>query len=428
MAIEDLIVNSGMQTWRFPEMISQMQQDGRRNALISDQMETSKLERNALNRQEGDASRAEQARQLYRVFGPALQASDPAQRRQLLSRAPEIMGPDFDDDDRRAVDSLIASDDNELDLRLKHSGAEILKILGMDPQETFGAFETVPGAPEGTSGQRNNLTGKYDNLQTPDKPDRELLEVGDETSPTGTRYVRRSEASGMPGKPPSGGLDIQFGPDGKPLSITTGGKGKGKNATGLTPSTATDVQGKVLSLGDTQRQVAAIGQTFKPEYQQIGTRWRALATSWKDKAGGDVPAADKQMLTDFTTYRSNAAQLFSSTLKELSGGAVTPQEFERAQAWLPTPGTGLFDGDSPTVLKSKLDRYGDFTRKAVARYTYINKHGLSIEDIEIDQMPRFIQARGDELAAEAAKSGLTGAQLKQTVKAQLADEFGLSDY
>ena len=45
------------------------------------------------------------------------------------------------------------------------------------------------------------------------KPDNQLTEIADPSSPTGTRFVRRAEAIGQPGKPPSG-TSLTVAPDG----------------------------------------------------------------------------------------------------------------------------------------------------------------------------------------------------------------------
>lgn len=49
---------------------------------------------------------------------------------------------------------------------------------------SYGEFEQVPGAPQGTFGQKNLKTGKYDNVQSPKKgirytaPDGSIIEIG----------------------------------------------------------------------------------------------------------------------------------------------------------------------------------------------------------------------------------------------------------
>lgn len=216
------------------------------------------------------------------------------------------------------------------------------------------------------------------------------------------------------------GMEILFDDNGRVKSITQGGKGGG-----LTPAVNTEVQKKIMSSGDTMAQLTSITSRFKPEYQQIGTRWDTFKTKWMDKAGLEVSPEDKKLLEDFTSYRGDAAQLFSLTLKDLSGVAVNPTEYKRAEAWLPSPGSGIFDGDSPTEMRSKLDRFTDFTRKALMKYAYIQKNGLTIDDVDVAQIPSLMNKRGNDLAEEYRKQGMGGDALKEAVKYRLADEFGL---
>ena len=58
----------------------------------------------------------------------------------------------------------------------------------------------------------------------------------------------------------------------------------------------------------------------------------------------------------------------------MSGVAVNPQEFSRAQAFLPNVGTGIFDGDSPTEFRTKVDDLEAFTLAAKWRYENIIKN------------------------------------------------------
>ena len=60
------------------------------------------------------------------------------------------------------------------------------------------------------------------------------------------------------------------------------------------------------------------------------------------------------------------------------------------------------------------------------KYHYINKNGLTINDVDVDDMPSMMNARGNELAAKYEQQGLTGNELSAAVRAALGDEFGLS--
>lgn len=258
-----------------------------------------------------------------------------------------------------------------------------------------------------------------DRLAMMGKDDSPPLEVYDENSPTGTRFVKRKDAIGKPGKPPSG-FSVDIDPETGKVTRIAQGRGAQKDS----PRTKGEVQDRILKSGDTMGQLRSIDRLYRPEFQQIGSRWNNYVSRLKDKAGVDLEPNERKNLEEFTKYRAEAAQLFSLTLKDLSGVAVNPTEFERAKSWLPTPGSGIFDGDSPSELEAKRQRFEDFTRRALIKYNYINKNGLSKNDIDVDDIPAIVQQRGDELATQLQRQGVQGDELKRRVKALLSDEFG----
>lgn len=260
-----------------------------------------------------------------------------------------------------------------------------------------------------------------DRLAMMAKEDHAPMEIYDPKSPTGTRLVSRKEALGQPGKPPSG-FSIEMDPEtGKVVRVA---QGRGAGQGGMGKRAEGETQDRILKGGDTMGQLKSIQKLYRPEFQQIGNKWGNYMTAWKDKVGMSLDDSERKNLQDFTQYRAEAYQLFSLTLKDLSGVAVNPTEFERAKSWLPNPGTGIFDGDSPTELEAKRQRFEDFTRRALIKYNYINKKGLSKNDIDVDDIPSLVSKRGDELAAQLKSRGVTGEDLKRQVKTLLSDEFG----
>ena len=253
-------------------------------------------------------------------------------------------------------------------------------------------------------------------------PDTQIEEIYDPTSPTGTRFVARSEAIGKPGKPPSK-MSFTVDPETGAISFEQG------RDTGLEKKTSGTVEDKILKAGDTLAQITSIKSRMKPEFQEIGTRLGMSWNSLKDKLNPDsLNPKDKEKLNQFTQYRADAGQLFALTLKDLSGVAVNPTEFKRAENWLPNPGTGIFDGDSPTQLEAKVDRFEDFTRKALMKYSYIKRHGLTVNDVDVEEMPILMNQRGDELANKFESQGVPPEDIPRLVKMRLADEFGLVNY
>ena len=153
--------------------------------------------------------------------------------------------------------------------------------------------------------------------------------------------------------------------------------------TGMTNATTTKVQGQQLDAQDTLARLDSIRSSFRPEFQQwgakLGQRWSDL----KDSAGVGLSDAEKQQLTDMSSFQANAYENMSRILNQLSGAAISPAEFERLKRFLPNVGSGVFDGDSPTAFQAKLDRFDKSVRQAIKRYEYAQKNGLQSGGFEI---------------------------------------------
>ena len=68
-----------------------------------------------------------------------------------------------------------------------------------------------------------------------------------------------------------------------------------------------------------------------------------------------MSATDRKYLEDFTTLRAKSVSNLNSYIKEMTGAAMSEAEAKRLMAVMPNAGTGVFDGDSPTQFKTKLD-------------------------------------------------------------------------
>lgn len=182
----------------------------------------------------------------------------------------------------------------------------------------------------------------------------------------------------------------------------------------------------MLADSDILQQVSGIQQRFKPEYQTVGTRIGMEWSAFKEKFDkGALSPEQRASLDDYTKYRSDAAQMFSNVLKNLSGAAVTPAEMKRAEGWLPNPGTGIFDGDSPTQLQSKIERFTNFTQMALAKKAYIKERGLSINDVSIDQMPTIMNSVGRQAEQQFIADGMSPEEARAAAVQAVARRFGL---
>lgn len=305
-------------------------------------------------------------------------------------------------------------------------------ILGIDPQtnqpRVLSQFPTKP--PEGFERAPDGSLGPI--AGGPADP-RYLARKGEVTeplmrvlNPDGTvKYVPRSQAVGQ-SAPDEAGLMVTTGPDGKPVIMRATPQGMKSMLGTLGSAAQNEVEKTLVETGGLRQQMASQMERFRPEYQTWGTKLGMWGTALKEKLDlGQADPDTRQKLAEFTQFRSDAYRLFSQYLKTLSGVAVNPTEFKRAEAQLPNPGTGVFDGDSPTEFASKQREFMDFADKATARLHYIQRRGMTINDIPLDQMPQIIEKRGKELEASIGRLGIDGEALRKSVRDQLAREFGL---
>lgn len=156
------------------------------------------------------------------------------------------------------------------------------------------------------------------------------------------------------------GSTVEFGDGAMPLGKT------GQN----------QVDERALNASELGARLGNIATTFKPEYQTLGTRFANWFRSGKASLGAKLDPAEEQELSNFAKYRSGAIENLNAILKEMSGAAVTPQEYERIKSVMPNAGTGVWDGDDPVTFKAKLERAMTDTDKALARYQYYKANGI----------------------------------------------------
>lgn len=285
-----------------------------------------------------------------------------------------------------------------------------------DEENPYG--EAIPGA-----GQRHPVTNAisgYQGVPTPPAP----IRIGDQSSPTGSRFVPQQDAIGQPGVAPSS-MDLEVGPSGG-VRFRTGSPGGGSSGGGLTTTNETVVQREILDIGDNIANLYRLKSNFKPEYQTLGARGKNWWNQIRARAGADLTDDDRRGVEEFATYRANATRLISIVMNQLSGAAVNEHEQERMEGFIPVAGTGVFDGDDPVTFKAKLDDFIAMGEMAWAKYSYIQKHGLSVDDVNIEDMTRIMSERASEIEAEMRRGGMNDeATLRRVIPGKVMQEFGV---
>jgi hypothetical protein len=219
--------------------------------------------------------------------------------------------------------------------------------------------------------------------------------------------------------------DYKAGKGSQNVTVNTGPMTPGKTA-------GNKVDEDLLGVTRNLMQLDAISSQFKPEYQRFQDKIGFEALKIKDSSVG-LNNKEKKDLTEYSQYRRNAFNTLNEYIKSITGAAMTNAEADRILKGLPSPGTGLFDGDSPTEFKAKLDDAVQKTKMSVARLAYIKRQGMSLEDgqgnaiLPLERMPALINERGKAIESElkAKEPNVTEKALQRAVRRQLGVEFGL---
>lgn len=189
-------------------------------------------------------------------------------------------------------------------------------------------------------------------------------------TPQGPKYVPADQAVGQAPyyRPPNSALQITgYDDEGRPL-LQVGGAP-------VTNSTRSKIEGKELDAQDTLARLESIRRQFRPEFQQWGTKMAQRWLQMKDSAGVGLSETERSQLSELVKFQGAAYENMSLILNQLSGAAISPAEFDRLKRFLPNVGSGIFDGDSPTELQSKLDGFENSVKAVLKRYEIAKGRG-----------------------------------------------------
>jgi len=201
-----------------------------------------------------------------------------------------------------------------------------------------------------------------------------------------------------------------------------------------TKATATKVDEGLLDTTNRLMRLNQIETLYKPEFQELGTKFANMFRSGKAMLGMKMDVQERKKLTEFAAYRRNALENLNEYIRSVTGAVVNANEVPRLMGAMPNPGQGLFDGDDPVTFEAKKNDIIKMLRMGEARLAYIKRNGMSLDDgrgnpvIPLDQMPQLINQRGAELEGLIKKNNPSAAQkdIEKAVRKQLGIEFGLS--
>jgi len=194
------------------------------------------------------------------------------------------------------------------------------------------------------------------------------------------------------------------------------------------------IEEELRGTGARLSRLTQINSMFKPEFLNIQKRLSGSWSAIKEKLGGNLDPKDKQFLSEFSQFKQSAIEQLNQYINEITGAAVGATEAPRLISAMPNPGSGAFDGDSPTEFKTKLDSVMKQVKMAEARQVYALRNGLSLFDgkgnplITLERMPQIMNERGKAIEKEVrAKYPQLGPKdVQARVARQLGGEFGLA--
>lgn len=333
----------------------------------------------------------------------------------------------------------IASPEYKLDLEHKQAQIDSLRRKENDPVEQY-LLQRLQ-RPMGQPQQQGGVQPQSNDGMT--VPQTGLINIADQQQPApeampqpqqdmvDTPYGRMSteEARQLGGTML---LSPKYAPAGRAM-LDSLGADKG----GLAKPTVNTLEERTLNAASQLGRLSEIRKRYNPQFQEIPKRLQMLGLSWSSKLGsqlgGKLNPAQTKELRDYASFRATSVNNLNTILKELSGAAVTPQEYERIKSEQPTAGTGLFDGDDPVSFESKMGTSEQLTRSAIARYNYMRAQGLNFSKDNIDQflslddVPATIEQRGSQIEQKIRQQNpqIQPQALEEMTTRQLKKEFGI---
>ncbi len=416
--------------------------EDRKNAPLLREAAQMELETSKINLESGrlglskDKALEQLRRAAFDIGGvkTALASGDPKRAvDQLRQRRADIIARDGNKADTRHTDGWIAAIESGDPAQIDAFAQEAVEIE--QAYRTYHPDAKAAQAPAGWTNKKtdaqgnvwgdNPQTGAFERIPTaqgvsftkPTEPSysQPVAGVGPDGTPMFARFDSKSNSyipvPGFAPPPKSGGMRMTTNPTTGEVVWEMGGDGGG-----VSTSTNNKIEESILANQQNMQLLNNINTSFRPEYLTLAGRYGATVANMKDKLGQlDPNSEEAKMLRGYTQFVADAGEQFAKTLKEMSGGAVTPQESKRQETYL-----GDIEGDGPVAFQTKVDRQMQFVRSANARLHYAKSQGLSqaqMWGIPLDSVPAMINARGEELEG----SGLPPEQ----VRAQLQQEFGL---
>lgn len=173
---------------------------------------------------------------------------------------------------------------------------------------------------------------------------------------------------------------------------------------GFTKKIQSDIDDQILKSKQGLDRLQAIKAGFKPEFTEVGTKASVSFNAFVEKTFGvSLNKASKQQLTEFTTFARNTIGNLNQHIRDRTGAVMNAAEIPRMMGEVPVIGDGIFDGDSATQFKAKLEGLITSLEAAEARLQYVKANGLTPDKARLADSGEWKQISTSGLSLEQFK-------------------------
>jgi len=189
-------------------------------------------------------------------------------------------------------------------------------------------------------------------------------------------------------------------------------------------------QTDIIGIDDSLARLDEIDAGFDTQFLQVPGRLDAKITELQEKFRiGDPSPEDRQFLADFSAFQRDAIENINLEIKRITGAQMSEKEADRIRQGFPDPGEGIFDGDSPTVFRAKLNSVRNQLLLTRARRIVLLSRGIDLsvltdpartrqfDNLSLGAVERLAEQRAEEVRAAGGDDA--------AVRRMLLEEFGL---
>jgi hypothetical protein len=176
----------------------------------------------------------------------------------------------------------------------------------------------------------------------------------------------------------------------------------------VTPSNQTAAQSTFMEQGGLVQRLNDIQRQFDEgasQFLTLGGRLQTAATGVVDfVAPGFVAPQDRERLAQAAQFKSSVMANFNQTLRDMSGAAVTQNEFERIKGQMPSV------DDGPTVFEAKMTASLALAYAAMQRQQFFLQQGIPFNEQAARQVPleQFLAGQAPQQLGTPTGQGAAG--------------------